>query len=76
MGGSGWHYLFVSAKSNVIVTVRIKLRVVFIGNGVNVLIQESLLDGDYIRFAYLSATPFLLCVSLVIFFRFVTFLTH
>ena len=36
----------------------------FIGSGVNVLIQEYLLDGNPLRFALLACSPFLFCVSL------------
>lgn len=41
------------------------LRAVFIGNGVNILLQEVELDGNYIRFALCSVIPLFFCVSLV-----------
>ncbi|OJT11702.1 hypothetical protein TRAPUB_11764 [Trametes pubescens] len=42
----------------------VALSIFFIGSGVAILVQESLLDGDYTRFALLASTPFLFCVSL------------
>ncbi|KAI0631811.1 glycosyl transferase family group 2-domain-containing protein [Trametes polyzona] len=36
----------------------------FIGSGVAILVEESLLDGNYTRFALLATAPFLFCVSL------------
>ncbi|KAL1938066.1 hypothetical protein VTO73DRAFT_12077 [Trametes versicolor] len=42
----------------------VALSIFFIGSGVAILVQESLLDGDYTRFALLVTTPFLFCVSL------------
>ena len=38
---------------------------VFIGSGASVLLEESLLDGKWARFALLVTAPFLFCVSLV-----------
>jgi hypothetical protein len=38
---------------------------VFMGCAVSVLITESRLSNDYMRFALLATTPFLFCVSLV-----------
>ncbi len=40
----------------------------FIGSGISTMISEARLDGDYTRFALLAASPFLICVSLVICF--------
>ncbi|EJD00578.1 uncharacterized protein FOMMEDRAFT_91587 [Fomitiporia mediterranea MF3/22] len=36
----------------------------FIGHGVNILVQEWMLDGNKTRFALLGTAPFLFCVSL------------
>lgn len=38
---------------------------VFIANGLSLLLQEFRLDGRYVRFALLATTPFIFCVSLV-----------
>lgn len=38
---------------------------VFIASGVSIMFEESLLDGNWSRFALLVTTPFLFCVSLV-----------
>ncbi|KAI0763980.1 glycosyl transferase family group 2-domain-containing protein [Trametes elegans] len=40
------------------------LSIFFIGNGVNILLQEVQLDGNYIRFALCAVIPFFFCVSL------------
>ncbi|KII90397.1 hypothetical protein PLICRDRAFT_52136 [Plicaturopsis crispa FD-325 SS-3] len=40
------------------------LAVFFIGSGINVLLQESKLDGSFTRLALIATTPFLFCVSL------------
>ncbi|EIW55944.1 uncharacterized protein TRAVEDRAFT_171869 [Trametes versicolor FP-101664 SS1] len=40
------------------------LSIFFIGNGVNILLQEVELDGNYIRFALCSVIPLFFCVSL------------
>ncbi|KAJ7244336.1 glycosyl transferase family group 2-domain-containing protein [Mycena rebaudengoi] len=40
------------------------LSLFFILSGVNTLLSESRLDGDYHRFSLLSAAPFLVCVAL------------
>ncbi|TDL23464.1 hypothetical protein BD410DRAFT_857631 [Rickenella mellea] len=40
------------------------LSIYFIGSGLNILMQEFLLDGSFIRFSLLAASPFLFCVSL------------
>ncbi|KAH7922287.1 hypothetical protein BV22DRAFT_1037622 [Leucogyrophana mollusca] len=40
------------------------LSIVFIGSGVSMLLQESLLDGDWTRFALLATAPLSFCVSL------------
>ena len=37
---------------------------VFIGSGTAILISETVLDGDYTRFALLVTAPFLFCISL------------
>ena len=36
----------------------------FIGSGTAILISETVLDGDYTRFALLVTAPFLYCISL------------
>lgn len=38
---------------------------VFIGSGTSMLLQESLLDGNWMRFALLVTAPFTFCVSIV-----------
>lgn len=38
---------------------------VFVGSGAAILVEESVLDGQYIRFALLATAPFLFCISLV-----------
>jgi hypothetical protein len=38
---------------------------VFVAQGTNMLITESVLDGKFERFALLVTTPFLFCISLV-----------
>ncbi|KAI0646077.1 glycosyl transferase family group 2-domain-containing protein [Trametes meyenii] len=40
------------------------LSIFFIGNGVNILLQEVQLDGNYIRFALCAVIPLFFCVSL------------
>lgn len=40
-------------------------RPVFIGSGINILLQEFILDPTYNRFGLLATSPFLVCVSLV-----------
>ncbi|KZT65726.1 hypothetical protein DAEQUDRAFT_731159 [Daedalea quercina L-15889] len=40
------------------------LSIFFIASGINIMIQESVLDETYIRFALCVTTPFLFCVSL------------
>ena len=37
----------------------------FIGSGATMLLQESILDGRWVRFALLATAPFSFCVSLV-----------
>lgn len=37
----------------------------FIGTGVNIMIQEIVLDGSYMRLALLVTAPLLFCVSIV-----------
>ena len=38
--------------------------IVFIGSGTAILVEETVLDGDYTRFALLVTAPFLFCISL------------
>lgn len=38
---------------------------VFIGSGINIMLQEFVLDPTYNRFGLLATAPFLVCVSLV-----------
>ena len=54
------------------------LCLVFIANGVLLLLQEWRLDQDYTRFALLATSPFLVCVSLVkqVFFVVQNFIAH
>ncbi|RDX50631.1 hypothetical protein OH76DRAFT_1402239 [Lentinus brumalis] len=42
----------------------VAMSIFFIGSGISVLLEESLLDGNWTRFALLVTTPFLFCVSL------------
>ncbi|KAH8105321.1 glycosyl transferase family group 2-domain-containing protein [Cristinia sonorae] len=42
----------------------VALSIYFIGTGVNIMIQEVVLDGSYIRLALLVTAPFLFCVSI------------
>ncbi|OBZ73353.1 hypothetical protein A0H81_07233 [Grifola frondosa] len=42
----------------------VALSIFFIGSGVSILLQESMLDENWTRFALLVTTPFLFCVSL------------
>ncbi|KZT03077.1 uncharacterized protein LAESUDRAFT_660491 [Laetiporus sulphureus 93-53] len=48
------------------------LSIFFIASGIDTLIQESVLDGTYTRFALLVTTPFLFCVSLFFSLQIVT----
>lgn len=41
------------------------LLIVFIGTGISMLLQESMLDGQWIRFCLLVTAPLSFCVSLV-----------
>ncbi|OBZ72965.1 hypothetical protein A0H81_07226 [Grifola frondosa] len=52
------------------------LSLFFIGNGVSVLLEESLLDGSWSRFALLVTVPFLFCVSLFFSLMIVTNVTY
>lgn len=52
------------------------LAIFFIGSGVNMLIEEWVLDHDFMRFALLAASPFLLCVSLFFCLQVVTAITY
>ncbi len=45
--------------------LRLNRILVFMGSGISVMIEESVLDGTFTRFALLVTTPFLFCVSLV-----------
>ena len=38
---------------------------VFVGSGINVILQEFALDPTYNRFGLLTTVPFLICVSIV-----------
>lgn len=38
---------------------------VFIGSGINILLQEFVVDPKYNRFGLLITAPFLMCVSIV-----------
>ncbi|TFK63653.1 hypothetical protein BDN72DRAFT_307822 [Pluteus cervinus] len=40
------------------------LAIFFIVSGINMLLQESRLDPNYMRFALIGSTPFLLCVAM------------
>ncbi|KAF8874734.1 glycosyl transferase family group 2-domain-containing protein [Infundibulicybe gibba] len=40
------------------------LALFFIGNGINVILQEFMLDGQFIRFALFAVVPMLYCVSM------------
>ena len=42
-----------------------RLHVVFIGNGVNILLEEIQLDGNFIRLALCALLPLFFCVSIV-----------
>lgn len=50
------YYVFLSADH---------ITTVYIGSGVNMLLTEIVLDGDYTRLALLVTAPFLFCVSIV-----------
>ncbi|KAI1784474.1 glycosyl transferase family group 2-domain-containing protein [Ganoderma leucocontextum] len=52
------------------------LSLFFIGNGASVLLEESLLDGHWGRFALLVTVPFLFCVSLFFSLMIVTNVTY
>ncbi|KAL6303531.1 glycosyl transferase family group 2-domain-containing protein [Sparassis latifolia] len=41
------------------------LSIFFIASGISILLQESVLDGSYTRFALIVTVPFLFCVSIV-----------
>jgi cellulose synthase/poly-beta-1,6-N-acetylglucosamine synthase-like glycosyltransferase len=42
----------------------VALSLFFIGSGASLLLQESMLDGNYTRFALLGTAPFLFCIAL------------
>ncbi|KAI0808303.1 glycosyl transferase family group 2-domain-containing protein [Fomes fomentarius] len=42
----------------------VAMSIFFIASGVSIMVDESLLDGNWSRFALLVTTPFLFCVSL------------
>ncbi|EIW53034.1 uncharacterized protein TRAVEDRAFT_175203 [Trametes versicolor FP-101664 SS1] len=52
------------------------LSLFFVGNGVSVLLEESLLDGNWARFALCVTIPFLFCVSLFFSLMIVTNITY
>jgi cellulose synthase/poly-beta-1,6-N-acetylglucosamine synthase-like glycosyltransferase len=52
--------LFASVYSGLAVA----LCLFFIGSGASLLLQESMLDGKYQRFALLAVAPFLFCIAL------------
>jgi hypothetical protein len=52
--------LFASVYSGLAVA----LSLFFIGSGASLLLQESMLDGHWMRFALLAASPFLFCIAL------------
>lgn len=52
------------------------LSLFFVGNGVSVLLEESLLDGNWSRFALCVTIPFLFCVSLFFSLMIVTNITY
>ncbi|KAI0919925.1 hypothetical protein AcV5_001863 [Taiwanofungus camphoratus] len=52
------------------------LSIFFIASGINVLIQESVLDGTYVRFALLVTTPFLFCISLFFSLQIITNISY
>jgi hypothetical protein len=37
---------------------------VFVGNGVNIIVREFTLDGNFMRFLLLLTAPLIFCVSL------------
>ncbi|TFK97186.1 glycosyl transferase family group 2-domain-containing protein [Pterulicium gracile] len=51
------------------------LSVFFIASGLNILLQEWRLDGDYTRFALLVSAPFLFCVSIFFSLQLITNIT-
>ncbi|KAH9850477.1 glycosyl transferase family group 2-domain-containing protein [Lenzites betulinus] len=52
------------------------LSLFFVGSGVSVLLEESLLDGNWSRFALTVTIPFLFCVSLFFSLMIVTNITY
>ncbi|KAI0631810.1 glycosyl transferase family group 2-domain-containing protein [Trametes polyzona] len=52
------------------------LSLFFVGSGVSVLLEESLLDGNWSRFALVITIPFLFCVSLFFSLMIVTNITY
>ncbi|KAH9938818.1 glycosyl transferase family group 2-domain-containing protein [Epithele typhae] len=52
------------------------LSLFFVGSGASVLLEESILDGQWARFALLVTVPFLFCVSLFFSLMIVTNITY
>jgi len=52
------------------------LSIFFIASGISVLIQESVLDGTYTRFALVVTTPFLFCVALFFCLQIITNISY
>ncbi|KAI0364861.1 hypothetical protein BV20DRAFT_812457 [Pilatotrama ljubarskyi] len=52
------------------------LSLFFVGSGVSVLLEESLLDGDWSRFGLVVTIPFLFCVALFFSLMIVTNVTY
>ncbi|GJJ06073.1 hypothetical protein Clacol_000262 [Clathrus columnatus] len=50
--------------ANIYIGLAMALATVFVGNGVNVLIREFILDGTFMRFILLVTSPLIFCVSL------------
>ncbi|PCH34589.1 hypothetical protein WOLCODRAFT_106236 [Wolfiporia cocos MD-104 SS10] len=48
------------------------MSIFFIASGISILIQETVLDGTYVRFALVATTPLLFCVSLFFSLQIVT----
>ncbi|EJF59433.1 hypothetical protein DICSQDRAFT_181943 [Dichomitus squalens LYAD-421 SS1] len=52
------------------------LSIFFVASGVSILLEESLLDGNWARFALLVTAPFLLCVSLFFSLQIITNISY
>ena len=59
------HYPFARCSPNLTFIQRTHSSPVFIGSGINVMLQEFALDPTYSRFGLLITAPFLICVSIV-----------